>query len=341
MGKADIINLTYFRALIIIQPYRLWVSPILSVLWSWRQTRFLGILVVCVCVLGNGRGNAFAHLPQGREYSAFHFPDHFLPAIDGNLGDWGIFEPSYVIGTEDLVDLVDADGGTVALEDFAVRAMVGWNDTANKMFFAVQVTDDMHQVDRPPGTAASRIFQDDDVEIFLDADHSGGQYADFAELSSEEQIQVNGTEANHFILAGPSPDEDYFVNFSAAAWYALPDGPYSAAAIGQNGTAVGTTITTTYEIMLVPFDKVDIGAVFLSDEHDMEADEIMGFNLEFNDFDRLSDLFDAKWSLSGGTNGFKFSERFSDLRLMPLDNIFEATVVRPESWARIKASFEN
>ncbi|NKB69616.1 MAG: hypothetical protein GKR89_21305 [Candidatus Latescibacteria bacterium] len=314
---------------------------ILSVFYFWNLKCLSAILVLIICGVLGGKQDALAHMPIGSEFKAFHFPDQFLPVIDGELGDWGIFEPSFAIVTEDLVDLVDPDQEEVDLEDFALKAMVGWSETTNRLYLAAQITDDVHQVDRPPGTAASRIFQDDDIEIFIDADHSGGQYADFVELTPEEQVQKNGTEANHFIVAGPPPDEDFLVNFSAAGWYALSDGPFSAAAIGQNSSGLGTAVTTTYEIMLVPFDKVDIGAAFLSDEHDLTVNEILGFNLEFNDFDRLSELFDAKWSLSGGTNGFKFSERFSDLRLTPLDDIFEATVVRSKSWARIKASFDN
>ena len=70
----------------------------------------------------------------------------------------------------------------------------------------------------------------------------------------------------------------------------------------------------------------------------MEEGEIIGFNAEFNDFDLRSELFDAKWSLSGQLNSFRFSERFSDLILMPLEGIFQPTVTRKSSWGLLKTS---
>ena len=47
---------------------------------------------------------------------------------------------------------------------------------------------------------------------------------------------------------------------------------------------------TSYEVMLVPFDRVDINAVFQSEEHLLREGEILGFNVEFNDFDVHSEL---------------------------------------------------
>ena len=281
------------------------------------------------------RDFAWSHVPTGVIHKAFQFPDDLMPVIDGDLSDWELVDPSYVIFDEGFVDLVN--GAEPDLADFSVRLMVGWNRAENKLFFAAQVADDIHQIDRPAGTAAIQIFQDDDMEVFLDADHSGGQYADFADLSPEEQLLLNGATANHFVIAGPPPDQDFFINFSAAAWYASSDGPYSSATYALDG-AVGTAGVTNYELMLVPFDQVDMNAAFLSEEHLLQENEILGFNVEFGDFDGFSTLLDAKWSLSGGHNSFRRSERFTDLRLMPLEDAWQPTAIESRSWARIKAS---
>ena len=50
----------------------------------------------------------------------------------------------------------------------------------------------------------------------------------------------------------------------------------------------------------------------------------------------MQEIMDAKWSLSGKFNSYRFSESFSDLKLMPLDPMFVPTLVLPESWAKIK-----
>ena len=281
----------------------------------------------------------WGHQPEGEVYRAFQFSDSQVPSIDGDLSDWDIVGDSYTILTGQFYDLVNPEVEAGDSEDFSVRLMVGWNKASNRIYVAAQVRDDIHQVDRPVGSAAVRIFQDDAMELFIDADHSGGQFANFTDLSSEEQLRRNGAEANHFVLAGPPPDEDVFVNFSAAAWYALEDGPFTQAVVEYTGT-MGAVGVTNYEVMLVPFDRVDMNAAFQSIEHDLREEEIIGFNVEFNDFDANSELFDAKWSLSGQLNSFRFSERFADLILMPIEGIFQATIVEANSWGRIKASLD-
>lgn len=291
-----------------------------------------------LAVLLGGWGAAQAHLPPEGSYKAFQFPDHLVPVIDGDLGDWQVVGESYSITAADLRDLVSGEGAGADSQDFSVRLMVGWNEAQNKIFVAARVIDDLHQIDRPAGSAALRIFQDDAMEIFLDADHSGGQYADFAELSPAAQLRLNGAEASHFVIAGPPPDGDFFINFSASAWYSLEEGPYTAAAYGIDG-AIGGPAVLNYEFMAVPFDHLNMAADFLSFAHDLRAGQVLGFNVEFDDFDSHAEFLDAKWSLSGGQNAFRFSERFADLVLMPLEDSFRPTAVQGQSWGHIKAAF--
>ena len=294
---------------------------------------FLGL--VLQIIVGSTK-SVLGHYPEGVAYRAFQFPDHLVPTIDGDLRDWEVVGDSYAILTGQFHDLISPKVKASDSGDFSARLMVGWNKAMNRLYIAAQVRDDIHQIDRPAGNATV-LFQDDAMELFIDADHSGGQFANFTELSHEEQRRRNGSEANHFVLAGPSPDEDFFVNVSAAAWYALSDGPYTRAAVEFIGILGGEGVTN-YEVMLLPFDRVDINAVFQSEEHLLREGEILGFNVEFNDLDAHSELFDAKWSLSGQHNSYRFSDRFTDLILMPLEGTFQRTAVESRSWGRLKAS---
>ena len=263
---------------------------------------------------------------------AFQFSDHLTPVVDGDLSDWEIVDSDFCASTDQFTDLVS--GAVPDLSDFRTTLCVGWNDATNQLYICAVVGDDVHQIDRPEGTPPALIFQDDDLEIFLDADHSGGQFADFSELSEAEQLRLNGTEANHFILSGPAPPNgDFFVNFSAAGWYSEPDGEFTKAAVVVMRPGV-----VAYELALTPFDRIDVGASFLSVEHDLREGEVLGFNAEFNDFDTHSELYDAKWSLSGGQNAFRLSERFGDLELVGLNNPVAETAIVGRSWGQIKAS---
>ena len=295
----------------------------------------IGILAGYFIFLLLGVAPCWGHAPESVTYKAFQFPDGLEPEIDGEFEDWSVVGPAYRIVSDDLRDLVG--GSQPNDEDFCAKLMVGWSKTRNRLYFAAEVRDDIHQIDRAVGTAATAIFLDDAFQLFIDADHSGGQFANFSELSPEEQNNVNGTRASHFVLGGPPPDEDFFVSYSAASWYALPDGPYTQAALVHEGEIGGTSLTR-YEVSLVPFDKIDVNAPFQSVEHSLRENEVVGFNVEFDDFDRRSSLLDAKWSLSGELNSYRFSERFADLMLMPLESIFGPTLVEGCSWGLIKKS---
>ena len=294
-------------------------------------------LTICCCLLAYPARLAFGHLPEGKVYRAFHFPDHLIPTIDGDLSDWQIVGESYVVTTDQFVDLIPPADESV--DDFSIRLLMGWNEAQNMLFVAAQIRDDFHQIDRPAGSATVLIWQDDNMSVYLDADHSGGQYGNFRNISSERQLQLSGSQAQWFTIAGPPPDADFFVKVSAAAWYALSDGPYTQAAFAiERGEE--TAAVVTYEFMVVPFDRVDMRADFLSNQHFLQEGEIIGFNVEFWDFDhRGSDIADSRWSLSGGQNAQLLAERFSDLILMPLENRFNPTAIQLSSWGQIKKSY--
>lgn len=280
---------------------------------------------------------AHSHLPVQTVFKAFQFTDDQVPTIDGDLGDWGLVDESYVVTTENFFDLIDA--AETDESDFSVELRMGWNKNENKLFFAAQVADDFHQIDRPVGSASTLIWQDDNMSVYLDADHSGGQYGNFRNVTAEEQLQRTGSQAQWFTIAGPPPDDDFFVNFSAAGWYALPEGSFTAASYSVSG-GVGGRAVTNYELMLVPFDRVDMRAAFLSSEHLLTENEIIGINVEFWDFDaRGPNLADARWSLSGGQNAHLLADRFTDLLLMPLEGRFQPTSVTATSWGVLKQSF--
>ena len=122
----------------------------------------------------------WAHEPEAVPFMAFQFPDGLEPVIDGELEDWSLVGQAYRISSNDLHDLVG--GSQPNDEDFYADLMVGWSATQNRLYFAAEVRDDIHQIDRSAGTAATQIFLDDAFQLFIDADHSGGQFANFSEF---------------------------------------------------------------------------------------------------------------------------------------------------------------
>ena len=88
-------------------------------------------------------GIANAHLPVGKVFPAFEFPQAASPVVDGDLSDWAGVDETFVIDTAQFVDLVDDT--EVDEEDFSVRMWVGWNDAENRLYVAARVLDDVEQ----------------------------------------------------------------------------------------------------------------------------------------------------------------------------------------------------
>ena len=166
---------------------------------------------------------ASAHFPEGVTYFAFQFPDDRIPMIDGDLRDWEIVPKAYRITTEIMYEqlaglgLTGHSGLWLDLSDFAVTLMVGWNEATNKLYAAAQTYDNIHIVLRPQGEP-SLMWRQDDFEVMIDADHSGGQYMGLEQCwDAEAARRANGAQAQQYIFAFPQADGITGTNLSSAA----------------------------------------------------------------------------------------------------------------------------
>ena len=56
-------------------------------------------------------GSTGAHLPANAAFQAFQFPDHLVPEIDGDLSDWDVVAPSYIVPSDGFSDLGESVRG--------------------------------------------------------------------------------------------------------------------------------------------------------------------------------------------------------------------------------------
>jgi hypothetical protein len=111
-------------------------------------------IVICLAViLGLGTVSLVgAHAPVGELFFAVQFPDNAVPTIDGDLSDWNIVpESPYVLRADKMFDpaqFQEAGRGELDLSDFNPMHILGWNDSMNKVYFANQVFDNIHNTDR-------------------------------------------------------------------------------------------------------------------------------------------------------------------------------------------------
>lgn len=294
-------------------------------------------------VLIFGATAAFAHFPEGVTYFAVQFPDANVPTIDGSLDDWAPVPEAYRITTEMMYEQLAGMGigGTgVDLSDMAILLMVGWNENANKLYVGAQTYDNVHMVLRPTGQPTS-MWQQDDLEVMTDFDHSGGQYAGFSDLTPEESKRQVGAQAQQYAYAYPNADGINEVSFMAATWDV--EAPYQEQGYNFEGTNLGPG-TTTYEIALTVWQDCNWMGPDQSIEGDLTEGQILGLQFSFGDFDDPENptQYHAFWTVSGQDETFKRAERFADFLLAPIDDSIDwsvAQAVESNTWGRIKASF--
>jgi hypothetical protein len=289
---------------------------------------------------------AFAHFPEGVTYFIAQFPDANVPVIDASLDDWvPLSGTAYEITTEMLYEQLAGMGlaGTgVDLSDAAIWMATGWNEAANKLYVGAQMYDNLHMVLRPTGEP-TLMWQQDDLEFMTDADHSGGQYAGFADLTPEESKRQVGSQAQQYAYAYPNADGINAISFMAATWDVEP--PYQEVAFDFQGTNLGPG-TVIYEISATLWQDCNWMGPDQSVEADLTEGEIVGLQFSFGDFDDPENptQYHAFWTVSGQDATFKQAERFADFMLAPIDETIDwektgPLAVESNTCGRIKASF--
>ena len=124
------------------------------------------VVLVALC------GASWAHVPEGKIWQAVYIPNDRIPTIDGDLSDWSWVEPSFIITADEMEDVLGS-GTRPDSTDWYVRLYVGWNDLTNMLYWATDVTDDIHDADTEDD---GNRYKDDHICMGIDADHSGGDY---------------------------------------------------------------------------------------------------------------------------------------------------------------------
>jgi hypothetical protein len=204
------------------------------------------------------------------------------------------------------------------------------------MWFGSEVFDNIHNVDFDQ---PSLNWQNDDWEIMMDADHSGGQYAGFGDPYTADQVKdLTGRNAQQWILTyPPPPGMPVFWAYSTFTWLndtdpnRLPELMDWGCSYEGDPKGEGTT---RYEWKMAVWDELDWRGPDQSRRHILKADDIIGIQSSFGDFDQSSTDYTGFWTLSNQAETFKNAERFTDAQM-----IKGTTAVEANTWGRIKAGF--
>jgi hypothetical protein len=301
---------------------------------SLQHGRTTGLVLALIMVLA---GSAAAHMGN-RIFQIWELPTADLPDLhDDTLDDWEEDFPGLPLDYHDFTSIVVR---AQEPDDLAFRVFLAWHNASQSLYIAVECLDNQ------------LISEGDLLGVRVDGDHSGGLFGYYGgEYAEEERKRFHQSQAQSYLIYEYSPEGIRLRHSGAAAsWVTQP--PWGDAGGFQIGEAPSHAVV---ELMITPWDDLNGAGPEQSRRSELKGGKIIGLNLLVNDIDEpahgdppsyeiknwyeLAPLDPNDTTHGGSASGF------ADAVLVPckVGDCSEApgrtTAVRPDSWARIKASF--
>ena len=288
-----------------------------------------------------------AHAHIGDEiYPFYELLDGDLERIDltdGSVEDWieVVGEPS--LTAIDFFWLF----GSYDPSDLDIRIWLAWHQGTSTIWAAMERFDDLY-VNRYDGNPFNIEYWDSSITLFVDGDHSGGQFTFlspyFCEGCTPEQVREDNRRAQIWIVIGEAPQGEQLVHIGAGREWVARE-PYAAAGGGALGGSPGISVT---ELRVTPFDDLIYDDEEASVASELYPGKVIGFDIWTRDTDDptppgidhlLFLLLSESEMRSRADAGF-----FADGLLIgagedPPRND-DVSAVGPSPWARIKAALE-
>jgi len=254
---------------------------------------------------------------------------------DGHVRDWDEIMGPPLFRAEDFFFHSDiGEGASFDPDDLDYRIWLGWHNGTQRLYFAIERTDDIY-INEYEGGDTNQFWRYDTVEFLVDGDHSGGDFfmAPCADTWSncDEKRHRNKT-AQQFMASAHDPDGRFVGYAGEGDWATSLPYAYGGGGIGK------TPMDVVIEFFVTPFDDLIYSAPDSSLVSSLSPNKIIGFDIAVPDFDDKAGNYRAYHSLSGRLDHWRFADLFVDGFLV---NAFDrSTFVENLSWARIKASFK-
>ena len=262
---------------------------------------------VCLAVLAFAPGRSSAHYPKGVEYKVHQFPADKLPTIDGDARDWSAVPKSFTLDGSHLADTVRGKGANMDPKDLAVEVTVGWSPKTNRLYFLYKMVDNVHHFECPRG---------DIFEVVIDADHSGGRYHGFDDVTAETEKQLKSTTCqNYHIYTPPGEGKPWAWVWGEQQW--LIEKPWAEAAFRYRFKE-GEPGTLWLECSITPLNYASFRGPEYSAVHKLVEGQIIGLSWSVLDYDRNDKRYEGFWNLSHHTRMDTTADLLPNFRLMPL-----------------------
>jgi len=266
-------------------------------------------------------------------------PDPGAMTIDGVADDWGWLDEDFTIGVEQTYD--NTGGGTTKEDlDFAWWAAYTLPPD-NRLYFFITVTDDTLRILEED---QKRWWSDDHVQIYIDADHSGGTFL------GENLDQVANGQRYHLRIK-PLPGQPVAYN-SLLEYIDLPELGWSSDLFNGEPTEwfelawtlspaaaghLSTNISWTMEFRMALWDIYSTSPE-TSARHIFAEDQTIHFGARVGDGDGGDSGFKHQMVINGSfPQAGQNAEFHPDWIMLPGEG---ETAVKSISWGRIKSHLD-
>lgn len=286
-----------------------------------------------------------AHEPPNFIGIIWQWPADQTPILDGNMVEWSIIPDDYSLTTDKLQALFEPGDQFVTYTDpdlssLDIRVTPSYVNGGSRIYYGYERFDDAWT-------------SDDDIEIVIDADHTGGGFhgnflADGA--TDEEKAREHSRQAQiyHVFLDDGfrlSGDRWNWMWMTSSDWQEQP--PWSDRGYQYEGTPGSfAEVSLQGEFYLTAFDDYNSQDPDGSVQHALTEGEIIGHKTHVWDFDGTGpDTYrcdgcetNAQWSENTEGGSWGDANFLGDYLLESLETELLATSVEEDSWGAIKAS---
>ena len=292
-------------------------------------------LGACALVIGALSNPVVAHDPPEIVGVIWQWPADKLPVRDGNLGEWDIIPEEFWQTHLNNNAISECAGPNTKTDpdpaDLSFRWTMSFVQGSSRTHWAQERFDDDWQTL-------------DDIEVALDADHSGGTFWTIEGMTEEESERQKGRHAQIYHIwldngAYRGGDSWLWFWMTTADWY---EGlPWSDSAYKYTGTpGSGEEMNETSEFMITAWDDFNWQDPEGSVQHFFDEGEVIGMNVHMWDRELDEETKGVGyWSLGASCEAFGDADFFQDFLLLEIDEELMATAVEKDTWGNVKASF--
>ena len=231
------------------------------------------------------------------------------------------------------------------------RIWLGWHDATNRVYVAMQRSDDVYINEYPKGPFGINVY-DSAIDFGVDGDRSGGQFVNFLGLDEDEYRLRTCRDAQPYDAIAEVFDNAPQVVITPLLqswvggedWFYRP--PYAE---GGGGVAGENPTISVTEFYVTPFDRL----VWNSEEESVVSElyrgKIIGFSIMIIDMDVRNGVWKSIHYLRAGENlsgsegdnlaVLTADEFVAGLLVGPGGEIPDESAVESITWGRIKARF--